>query len=350
MVLHTRRPTRPQLDDARIRPFRMVIHAAVAVTAGVVLALTQAGTGHAEPSPAEIESQIESKWSSIEPVIEQHNKLRLELDATKAKVQQLTEQLRPLQLQVKLSQDKIGKLSANRFKGGNVSTFNAVLTTGSPTSLADQLTTFNWIARGEMLSIKDVVQVKKQYEAEKKPLDALLEQQSRQEASFLSQEKTINAEISDLNALRTKVYPTSGRLTGTRLAKCPVDLIPSDPGSRAAKVACDQIDRPYVWAAEGPSTFDCSGLTKYAWEHADAGVKLRHYTNWQLEDTNRVTKDHIKQGDLLFYWSDVHHVGIYVGDGWMVHAPNSGDVVRMEKFDKFPIAGIGRPSYISYAS
>lgn len=340
MVLHTRRPSRSRLDAVRIRPFRAVVHAVVAATAGVLLALTQAGTGHAEPSPSEIEAQIDSKWTTLEPIIEQHNKLKLELDATRSKVEQLTEQLRPLELRVNLSLNKIGKISANRFKGGNASAFNAVLSTGSPTSLADQLTLLNQVARSEMSAIRGVVDLKDKYEAQKKPLDALLDQQTRQEADLANKEKVINAEIKDLNTLRLKAYGAAGNTTNTRPAACPYDYT-SDPGGRAAKVACQQINKPYVWAAEGPSSFDCSGLTKYAW--AQVGVNLRHYTNWQLSDTKRITRDQLKAGDLIFYWEDYHHVALYVGGGWMVHAPNSGDVVRMERFDKFPISGLGRP-------
>ncbi len=338
MTLHTRRPSRSRLGAARNRTFRMAVHTTAAVVAGIVVALSQAGTGHAEPSPAEIEAQ----WNALEPIIEQHNKLKLELADTQAKVQRLSEQLRPLELKVDLSLTRVSKISAKHYKGGSPSAFNALLTSGSPTSFADQLTLLDQMARNEMLEIKDVVDLKEEYEAQKKPLDALLEQQTRQEADLASKEQLINGEIKTLNDLRLKVYGTSGALGSLRLAPCPYDYTP-DPGGRAAKIACQQIGKSYVWAAEGPNTFDCSGLTLYAWAQADSRVKLRHYTKWQYDDTQRITRDQLRPGDLIFYFSDMHHVAMYVGGGWMVHAPNSGDVVRMKRFDELPIAAYGRP-------
>jgi cell wall-associated NlpC family hydrolase len=321
----------------------MVVHTATAVVAGVLMALTQAGTGHADPSPAEVERQIDANWNNLEPLIEQHNKLKIELDANREKVQKLTEQLAPLQLKVDLSQSRVGNISAKHYKGGSPSAFNAILASGSPLALADQLTLLDRMAHNEMLEIKDVVELKAQYEAQKKPLDTVLAEQNRQEAELSEKEKVINAEVKRLNELRVKVYGTSGAIGNLRLAPCPFDYT-NDPGGRAAQIACAQIGKAYVWATQGPNTFDCSGLMMYAWSQATGNnVKLRHYTNWQYDDTQRVSRDQLRAGDLIFYFSDLHHVGMYVGGGWMVHAPTSGDVVRMARFDAFSIAGYGRP-------
>jgi cell wall-associated NlpC family hydrolase len=114
------------------------------------------------------------------------------------------------------------------------------------------------------------------------------------------------------------------------------------PGGIAARKACTAIGRPYVWAADGPNSFDCSGLTLWAW--AAAGVQLRHYTKWQWSDTTAVSRANLRPGDLVFYYPPtLHHVGIYVGGGWIVHAPHTGDYVRMAKLDSAPIAGYRRP-------
>ena len=80
-----------------------------------------------------------------------------------------------------------------------------------------------------------------------------------------------------------------------------------------------------------------------AW--AAAGVTLRHYTKWQWSDTTSVSRADLKPGDLVFWYSDLHHMGIYVGNDTVVHAPHTGDHVRMANIDKVgPIAGYRRPS------
>lgn len=110
-----------------------------------------------------------------------------------------------------------------------------------------------------------------------------------------------------------------------------------DPAPSGAYAAVDyahaQLGKPYEWAADGPDTFDCSGLTMRAWEAG--GVSLSHQSGLQAEETTRVSYSDIAPGDLIF-WSDdattsgVFHVGIYIGDDKMIHAPRTGENVQIE--------------------
>lgn len=99
-----------------------------------------------------------------------------------------------------------------------------------------------------------------------------------------------------------------------------------------AEVAVDQalavLGTPYVWDAAGPSSFDCSGLTMWAWSHA--GVPLNHYTGDQVNEGARVTPNQLLPGDLVLFGSDLHHVGMYLGEGYMIDAPDTGDVVKVQ--------------------
>ncbi|CAJ59573.1 MULTISPECIES: C40 family peptidase [Frankia] len=96
----------------------------------------------------------------------------------------------------------------------------------------------------------------------------------------------------------------------------------------AVREAYAQLGKPYVWGAEGPATFDCSGLTQWVW--GKAGVALSHYTGSQWDEGRRVSRAALVPGDLVFFHPDVDHVGIYVGNGKMIHAPRTGEVVREE--------------------
>jgi cell wall-associated NlpC family hydrolase len=88
-----------------------------------------------------------------------------------------------------------------------------------------------------------------------------------------------------------------------------------------------QRGKPYVWAASGPRSFDCSGLTSFAYKAA--GVSLPHSSRLQSQLGQPVSRDALQPGDLVFFYSPVSHVGIYIGNGQMVHAPTSGDVVKV---------------------
>jgi cell wall-associated NlpC family hydrolase len=108
--------------------------------------------------------------------------------------------------------------------------------------------------------------------------------------------------------------------------------------SAAAQTVVDtalaQQGKPYVWAAAGPNSYDCSGLTQRAF--AAAGIKLPHSSRMQSTMGSPVSRDALRPGDLVFFYSPVSHVGIYIGNGQMVHAPSSGDVVKVSSFDRMP--------------
>ncbi|MEU7003282.1 C40 family peptidase [Nonomuraea sp. NPDC046570] len=121
----------------------------------------------------------------------------------------------------------------------------------------------------------------------------------------------------------------------------------SEMGDVAANWALTQLGKPYVWAADGPSSYDCSGLTMRAWERV--GVRIDHWTGTQWTSGPHVPLDQLRRGDLLFFGrvtanpGDIHHVGIYVGRDLMVHAPQTGDVVRVASMWRRDLVGATRP-------
>lgn len=108
----------------------------------------------------------------------------------------------------------------------------------------------------------------------------------------------------------------------------PPVVLGSGGAATAVAWAYREIGKPYVWAAAGPDAFDCSGLTQYVW--AKAGVSLSHYSGAQYGQGSRVDKSQLRPGDLVFFGSPIHHVGIYVGGGDMIDAPHTGAFVRKE--------------------
>ncbi len=103
-----------------------------------------------------------------------------------------------------------------------------------------------------------------------------------------------------------------------------------------------QLGKPYVWGATGPDSYDCSGLTQAAW--LAAGVEIPRVTWDQVNYGTSVTRDQLAPGDLVFFYDDISHVGLYIGDGQMIHAPKPGDVVKYESIDVMPIYGYVRPA------
>lgn len=128
----------------------------------------------------------------------------------------------------------------------------------------------------------------------------------------------------------------------TPAVDAPTDLPPVHARAAEAVAAAEsKIGTPYRWGGNGPDAYDCSGLTKYAW--ASVGVQIPRSSRTQMAALPSVPLEHIQPGDLLFFGSPVHHVGIYAGDGQMVNAPYTGSHVRIDSIWRSDFAGAGRP-------
>jgi cell wall-associated NlpC family hydrolase len=328
------------MAPVRARAGRLLATLAAGLAA-TILALSPATHAWADPSVSDLEKQIDDAWNALEPIIEQYNQVHVQLTANQAKAAQLEQQLRPLQRQVDMAMSRVGDLAAHVYKVGEPSRFNALLTSGSPTQLADQLALLDQLAVNQRQQISTVEAARDRYAADKKVLDDMIAQLSVQDADLAAKKQDIETQLANLQKLRQQAYGTTSGTGSLRPAACPFEYIGGAAGV-AARTACAQIGKPYVWAADGPGSFDCSGLTMYAW--AAAGVKLRHFTEWQYDDTNRVSRADLHPGDLVFYYGDRHHVALYVGGNWVVHAPHPGEVVRMVNITRpGSPSGFGRP-------
>ncbi|MDH4139710.1 MAG: NlpC/P60 family protein [Coriobacteriia bacterium] len=101
------------------------------------------------------------------------------------------------------------------------------------------------------------------------------------------------------------------------------------------------LGAPYRWGASGPNAFDCSGFTMFV--YSQVGVSLPHSSRAQLGCGERVSRSDLQPGDLVFFGSPIHHVGIYVGGGNYIHAPHTGAVVRIDPLSRGDYSGACRP-------
>ncbi|MFB6786898.1 NlpC/P60 family protein [Streptomyces olivaceus] len=157
------------------------------------------------------------------------------------------------------------------------------------------------------------IEKKKQEEAARKAAE-LAKQQAAEEAERKRQEEASQQQGSGSSSGSSE-SPTPGSSNGTQAQK-------------ALAFAQAQIGKPYVWGATGPGSYDCSGLTQAAWKAA--GVTLPRTTYDQVNAGTTVSVSQAQPGDLVFFYDDISHVGLYVGDGKMVHAPKPGAYVREE--------------------
>ncbi|MFE7778589.1 NlpC/P60 family protein [Streptomyces sp. NPDC057445] len=171
---------------------------------------------------------------------------------------------------------------------------------------------------------KSKKEINEQIDAAKK-IESQLEKKERERLLKLEQEAAYRAQTAWLN---------SGVLKGAKGSA-------SEQGRKAIAFATAQIGKPYVWGAEGPGSYDCSGLTSQAWAAAGRAIPRTSQEQWRL--LPRIDIKDMRPGDLIIYHTDASHVGMYVGDGAIVHAPRPGRHVTLAGAGSMVILGVVRP-------
>ncbi|AXE88072.1 C40 family peptidase [Streptomyces sp. Go-475] len=178
--------------------------------------------------------------------------------------------------------------------------------------------------------LADARRLLSQLTAEEKARLAAIEKEKQQEAARkaaeLAREQAAQQQAQDQAPQQQESgSPASG--SGTSSA-APADSSYATKAEKALAFARAQIGKPYVWGAVGPGSYDCSGLTQAAWKAA--GVTLPRTTYDQVNAGTTVPLSQAQPGDLVFFYDDVTHVGLYIGNGMMIHAPKPGTYVREE--------------------
>ncbi|MET7668718.1 NlpC/P60 family protein [Micromonospora luteifusca] len=307
----------------------LVLVAAAALGAGLL-----AAPAHAAPTVDELEAQIDKKWEQLEPTIEQYNKVRAQLKVNRQKSTDLQKKIEPLSLQSELALNRVGDLASRYYMSGPSHDIGALLVSAKPDTLTEQLTVLDRLAAQERKEVEGVLAVRARYDGEKQKLDALIVTQTRQQNELAAKKKQIDAEIKQLEASMPK--------TTVVTAACPtINGVVSAAARTAIRTACGKVGKPYVWGATGPNSFDCSGLTQYAYKAA--GISLTHHTGDQWNEGKAVSRADARPGDLVFFFSGLSHVGLYLGNNQMVHAPRAGKPVQVSSITTMPIAGFRRP-------
>ena len=139
---------------------------------------------------------------------------------------------------------------------------------------------------------------------------------------------------------RAGAASSRGRSPSASASGVSTGLPPAAGAEAAVAEAKRQLGKPYHYGSAGPDSFDCSGLTMWSWAHA--GKSLPHSAEAQRSATTRVSIDEIQPGDLVFFGKPSYHMGMYVGDGQMIHAPETGKVVSYASIYRSDLAGVGR--------
>lgn len=314
---------------------------AAALAVGVTAALALApAPSQAQPADDPIDQQISTTEEQLEVVIEDHNDLREELRANTRRADELGVEMVQLERELQQQRGELGVMLAAAYRTSHnrsIVTVAALLDVASGEALVDSLTLITRLSREQQKVITELTDTRRRLATARDTARRVADEMRTQERTLTSRKRQIESELDRLTRMRDAVGDHDQGDFGS------ADLPPLPPGAAATAVrfAFAQLGKPYQWGGSGPGGFDCSGLTSAAW--ATAGVRLPHNAARQWGAVNRVSRAERRPGDLIFYYRDIHHVAIYVGDGRIIHAPRPGKRIRLDRADYQPIHSYGRP-------
>jgi cell wall-associated NlpC family hydrolase len=279
-----------------------------------------------KPDLKALVAQAKQLEFQINSLSEQYDGLRIQLTRAKANAQIAQQAASRGQAALAVGQQAIAQLAAaNYINSGLDPTFQA-LTIGDPAQFLSQASAIAEMDQSSGVKVSALSQQVTQALREKQTAEQQIAAVNAVETQMNAKKKLILAKIDTVNSAAMKQAMTIFEQTG----QYPKVTIPTanTVGAQALQAALSRLGDPYVWGAVGPSVFDCSGLVM--WAYAQVGISLPHYTGSQWDSGVHVSRNDLEPGDLVFFFSNISHVGMYIGNGLMIDAPNFREVVRVE--------------------
>jgi peptidoglycan DL-endopeptidase CwlO len=328
-------PAGPATEPGHHRPLRFRTRVGAVIGAFCAISLVLPATvGHAnppDPSIKDLKNQASKLHDQMEQLTEQYNGLKVRYQQATRAAQVAQDNAKRQDLALRSVQQRVGQLAATSYMNGGVDPSVAFATAKDPQAMLDQASTLNYFAAQDGTKVQTLAQAMQGAVRARKAAQDRASQVKQLQSQLVERKKKLTEMYSGLRDKVAKKDPT-------QLADLPPVAGGSSKAQRALVLALAQRGKPYVWGAAGPSTFDCSGLTM--WAYGKVGINLPHYTGSQWNSGTHISStSRLQPGDLVFFYADLHHMGMYIGNGMMVHAPHTGDVVRVAPLAGRPFAG-----------
>lgn len=327
-----------------------ILRTAKATAAGLVVAgVVCAGAvvpAYAEPTTVEqARAELDAVHEEAGRLEEEWAQASIRLDEGRARLDALTTDISYQQNQVDTLAGKARQVALIQFQSRDIDTTAALFVSGDPDSFMQGLSTtqkvnenLNAVMQQYQQQYANLTDLKRSAEAEVAALAAEETRMADLDAQAKTRERAASRTLERLTAAeRAAVHATenSGVVDATALVAPAASGSADSRALQAVAYAMSKVGKTqYVWGAAGPNSFDCSGLTLAA--YASAGVSLPHSSLSQSQMGTAVSQANLKPGDLLFWYSPVHHVGIYVGNGNFVHARNTSVDIVMQPLSSYP--------------
>lgn len=352
MAAH-RKPKQRPLGGSAVRT------AATLALAGAATATAFEGSVHADPrlTPAQVKAKVDRLYQEAEEATERYNGAKEKADEAREALDGLRDQAARRTARLNEAREALGSAATAQYRSGGLDPAVQLALTSDPDQYLERAALADRAGDRQSATIASVRRELAEIGRLHAESTGKLADLRSHEAALKRHRTTVQGKLADAQALLARLTAEQRRAyeaqgagrqdgsapAGARADRAQVRGPVSAPNSRAAQAiafAYGAIGKPYVWGATGPNAYDCSGLTQAAWR--SAGVSLPRTTYTQINAGQRVSRSELAPGDLVFFYSGISHVGLYIGGGKMIHAPRPGAPVRIAPIDEMPFAGATR--------
>jgi cell wall-associated NlpC family hydrolase len=321
----------------------------VLTVAGAAVALSPppAGAQPDDDSPAQVAERVDRLYAQAERATEKYDAAAEKVTRLQRRAEEDRDRAARGRAEVNRLRDALGALAGAQYRSGGIDPTVALLLSGDPDTYLARASTLDRISVRQHDQLHRLLEARRSLRQQQAEVSRTLHRLQRRRDALRSSKRSVQRR---LRAARQLLDDLTPRQLAARERSSRGGGRPPAPGGHAAvsaraaaavAAARGVVGAPYVWGADGPDAFDCSGLTQ--WAYRQAGVDLPRTAQGQRDAGRRVPLSRIRPGDLVLYRSDASHVAMYVGGGQVVHAPYPGAGVRYDPVGMMPVTAVARP-------
>ncbi|MFJ8808928.1 NlpC/P60 family protein [Streptomyces sp. NPDC102490] len=312
-----------------------------AAAAAVALSSQAANAAPSEkPSKDEVKAKVDKLYEEAEQATEKYNGAKEKQEKLQKEISTLQDNVARGQEELNELRDGLGSMASAQYRSGGIDPSLQLFLSADPDNYLDKASTLDQLSGQQVEALKkiqtkqrDLAQQRSEASEKLKDLSAtrteLGNKKKQVQGKLSSAQKLLNTLTAQEKAALQQEEQRSNRASERQVLTGGSSTPASGRAGAAFAAAQSKIGTPYVYGATGPSSFDCSGLT--SWAYAQAGVGIPRTSQAQANYGTRISSmSDLQVGDLVFFFSDLHHVGLYAGNGQVLHAPRTGTNVRYE--------------------